>query len=161
MSKIRSILQDNESVLAFDIDGVLAVMEFGDNTHFTLSDDEWIKECENGVNYYTQDLVIKKMQDFLKNKDMSRIYVITKAYNEQEYEMKKEYSNLYYGIPKENVYYVANNKDKVDILNKIKQKYPDLEDHKLVMIDDTVEVLNSVMENTKFSTAHISSFLDI
>ena len=32
---------------------------------------------------------------------------------------------------------------------------------KIVMRDDTVDVLNSVMDNTKFSTAHISSFLDI
>lgn len=161
MSKIKSILKDDESVLVFDIDGVLAVMEFGDNTHFVLSDDEWMKECESGTNFYTEELVSKKMQDFLKNKDKSKLYVITKAYNENEYEMKKTFSNLYYGIPKENVFYVENNEDKVNILVKIKEKYPDLEDEKIVMIEDTVDVLNSVMENTKFSTAHISSFLDI
>ena len=29
------------------------------------------------------------------------------------------------------------------------------------MIDDTVDILNEIMEKTDFSTAHISSFLDI
>lgn len=161
MSNIKNILQDKESVLVFDIDGVLAVVEFGENTHFDLNDEEWIRECENGVNYYTEKLVIKKMQDFLKDKNKSQIYVITKAYNENEYEMKKEFSNLYYGIPKENVYYVEDNDDKVKVLKKIKQNHIDLEDEKIVMIDDTISVLNSVMENSNFSTAHISSFLDI
>ena len=161
MSEIKSILKKNNSVLVFDIDGVLAVMEFGNHTHFTMNDEEWMKECEKGTNFYTEELVSKKMQEFISNKDKSRVYVITKAYNEKEYEMKQEFSSLYYGIPKENVFYVENDKDKVKILLKIKQKYTDLKDESLVMIDDTVAVLNSVMENTNFSTAHISSFLDI
>ena len=96
MSEIKNILKNNNSVLVFDIDGVLAVMEFGNRTHFTMNDDEWMKECEKGINFYTEELVSKKMQNFMSDKDKSKIYVITKAYNEKEYEMKREFSNLYY-----------------------------------------------------------------
>ena len=47
------------------------------------------------------------------------------------------------------------------IVSKIKEKYPQLNSKKIVMIDDTVDILNEIMEKTDFSTAHISSFLDI
>lgn len=161
MSKIKELLNDKDSVLAFDIDGVLAVMEFGEHTHFALSDEEWMKQCESGVNYYTEKLVSPKMQHFLERKDTNRVYVITKAFNEKEYAMKKDFAHLYYGIPKENVFYVEDNHDKVNMLMQIKQQYPTLEDEKIIMIDDTVSILTDVMENTNFSTAHISSFLDI
>ena len=67
----------------------------------------------------------------------------------------------YYGILKENVYYVNKNRDKTSVLLKIKEKYPQLNSKKIVMIDDTVDILNEIMEKTDFSTAHISSFLDI
>lgn len=161
MSYIKQLLQKKESVLVFDIDGVLAVMEFGSHTHFTLSDDEWIKQCESGINYYTEELVSQKMKEFLKDKDKSRIYVITKAFNENEYIMKQDFANLYYGILKQNVFYVSENHDKATVLQQIKNNYPDLEEEKIIMIDDSVSVLNDVMEHTKCSTAHISSFLDI
>ena len=161
MSKIKSLLKDKESVLVFDIDGVLAVIEFGEHTHFRLNDDDWNKQILEGNNFYTEDKVSKKMQDFLKTKDMKKVYVITKCFNEKEGIFKKDYANTYYNIPKENVYYVKSKKDKLNKIKEIKSNYPNIEDEKVIMIDDTVEVLNDVMENSNFSTCHISSFLDI
>lgn len=161
MSKIKSLLKDKESVLVFDVDGVLAILEFGEHTHFRLNDDDWNKEILNGKNFYTEDKVSKKMQDFLKTKNMKMIYVITKSYSDKEGLQKRKYVNKYYGILEENVYYVESNKDKLSKINEIKEKYKNLDDEKVIMIDDTVEVLNDVMENSNFSTCHISSFLDI
>ena len=160
MSKIREILNDNESVLVFDIDGVLAVMEWGEYNHYGEDDETWTKMYETRANYYTEDFVCKRMQEFLKKKDTNRIYVITKAFSENEAEDKKDFVYNFYGIPRDHVYYVRNNFDKSNVLVQIKKNYPDLSDHKLVMVDDTVEVLTNVMDNTPFSTAHISSFLD-
>ena len=77
MSKIKELLKDKESVLVFDIDGVLALMEWGEYNHYNDNDEEWNKMCAEGINTYTENKVSKKMQDFLKNKDMNRIYVIT------------------------------------------------------------------------------------
>ena len=101
------------------------------------------------------------MQNYLANKDMKRIYVITTVGSNNEGEFKKDFVSRYYNILKENVYFVDKNRDKTKILFKIKEKYPNIEDRKLVMIDDTVDILNDIMEKTNFSTAHISSFLDI
>lgn len=161
MAKIKELLKDNNSVLVFDVDGVLAVMEWGTYNHFDLNDDEWTKECAEGVNTYTEDKVCKKIKEFLRDKDMNRIYVITRVGNNNEGEFKREFVNTYYNIPKENVYYVEDNAEKKNVLFKIKEDYPELENSKIVMIEDTVDVLNDIMENTNFSTVHISSFLDI
>ena len=161
MSKIKDLLKENDTVLVFDIDGVLAVLEFGKFNHYELDDIEWSKATEAGISYYTEDKVSKKMQKFLKDKNMNNIYVITTAANENEGIIKKDYVNKYYNIIGENIFYVFDNKNKVDKLKKIKEKYKDLEDYKIIMIDDTVEILNRVMDNTNFSTAHISTFLDI
>ena len=161
MSKIKDLLNDEESVLVFDIDGVLAVLEFGEYNHFNDSDEEWFENCSKGKNPYKEDKVVYKIKNFLKNKDMSRIYVITAIGHINEWEFKKEFAYKYYNIPKENVFYVKKDSEKKEKILEIKKKYPELEDYKIVMIDDTTKILTDIMENTKFSTAHISSFLDI
>ena len=160
MSKIKEVLNDKESVLVFDVDGVLAKMAWGEYNHYGEDDDTWAKMYENEANYYTEEYVCKRMQNFLQDKDKSRIYVITKAFNDNEANDKRNFVNKFYGIPKNHVYYVKNNLDKVHVLCDIKKEYKTLPDYKLVMIEDTVEVLTNIMENTKFSTVHISSFLD-
>lgn len=162
MSKIKELLKDEESILVFDIDGVLSVLEFGEYNHFDDSDEEWFEECSKGINHYTEDKVIKRMQNFLKTKnDKSKIYVITTVGHKNEGEFKREFANKYYDIPKENVFYVKKDSEKKEMLFKIKEKYQNIEDYKIVMIDDTVSILSDIMENTKFSTVHISSFFDI
>ena len=161
MSKIKKIINDDESVLVFDVDGVVAVMEWGEYNHFELDDNEWFIACEKGDNSYNEDKVSRTMQKFLKNKDMSRIYVITVIGHENEKIFKSKFLKEYYNIIEENIYYVKNNLEKKNELKKIKKKYPNMDSHKIVMIDDTVSVLNDILDNTNFSTAHISSFLDI
>lgn len=161
MNKIKRLIKDNNNVLVFDVDGVLALLEWGEHNHFGLLDDEWVKACEEGLNAYTEEVVSHKMQEFLKSKDMSKVYVITTVGNNNEGEFKREFVNKYYNIPKDNVYYVKDNSEKTRRLFDIKEKYPQLEDKQIVMIEDTVGILNDIMEKTNFSTVHISSFLDI
>ena len=45
------------------------------------------------------------------------------------------------------------------MIKKIKEEYPLLDAKYFVMIDDSIEVLNHIMENSEFSTVHVSSFL--
>lgn len=159
MSKIKELLNDNESVLVFDVDGVLAIMEFGEYNHF-IDEDTWNENLGQNINTYTEDKVSSKMQKFLESKDMDRIYVITKVNDKNEIEHKVSFVQKYYNIKPQNVYTVNTEKEKKNELKKIKEKYVNLEDKKILMIDDTVEILNDIMENTKFSTVHISSLLD-
>ena len=161
MINIKELINGKDSILVFDVDGVLALLEFGKYRHYDLDDDEWNKVVSDGLNFYTEDKVSKKMQKFLKDKDMKKIYVITTVGCENEAKYKKQYLNKYYNILYDNIYFVDHDKDKVSKLNKIKELNPDIDDYKIVMIEDTVKILNDVMDNTNYSTAHISSFLDI
>ncbi len=160
MSKIWQVLNDKNSVLVFDVDGVLASIEWGDYTHYGMSDEEWMSTYKNGAKFYKSDCVIKKMQDFIKDKDKERIYVITKVYVVEEFEDKRAFLNENYGILPDHVFYVFKNTEKVDYLNEIKEKYPEIEDKSVAMIDDNTDVLTDVMERTGYTTIHISSFLD-
>ena len=161
MSKIRELLVDNDSILVFDVDGVLAVMEWGEYNHYEVDDEEWARRCANGINAYTEDKVIKKMQEFIKTKDTNKIYVVTTVGNSNEEGFKKEFVEKYYGIPRENLYGTSNDNEKIHKLIEIKNKYPELEDRKLIMIEDSVSILNEIMQKTGYSTAHISSFFNM
>ena len=118
MAKIRELLNDNESVMAFDIDGVLAIMEWGEYNHFGLIDDDWKKACKEKVIEFGEDKVSKTMLKFIKDKDLSRMHVITMVYGDREGEFKKVFAKKYYGIPEENFYTVSSNKEKVEVLSK-------------------------------------------
>ncbi|MBR3133213.1 MAG: hypothetical protein IKG42_04000 [Clostridia bacterium] len=161
MSKIKELLINNDSILVFDIDGVLALMEMGDYNHYKLTDSEWNEACEKGINYYDESVVCYKLVNFLKTRNMKNIYVITNVGSKNEGDFKKKFAKKYYNIPEENVYFVDQYSQKKEELKKIKSLYSEIEDYQIVMIDDTVEILNDIMKNTDFSTVHISSFLDI
>ena len=162
MSKIKDLLKDDNSVLVFDIDGVLAVMEFGEYNHFYgKSDDEWLQASDHGMNLYTEDKVSNKIKTFIEFKDKTRVYVVTKIRTDSEGKYKKAFAHKYYHIPLENIYIIDRNLEKTEALIEIKKKYPELDDKYLIMIDDTVKNLNEIMENTNFSTAHISTLLDM
>ena len=159
MSEISNIINDKDSILVFDVDGVLAKLEFGKYNHF-MDDVEWEYANNNGINYYNEEKVIKKMQEFLKTRNMDNIYVATVASGEGEGNNKIDYLMKYYNIKKDNIYYVPSNNDKLEVMLKIKDKYKELSPRSIVLIDDTVEILNDVMNNSEFITAHISSFID-
>ncbi len=101
------------------------------------------------------------MQSFINTLDKERVYVITQIGVEKEGQYKKEYAEKYYGILPENVFFVYRNNDKISRLDEIRSKHPEIEDYQLIMIDDTPDVLTDVQLKTKYSTAHVSSFLDI
>ena len=156
MSKIRELINDKDSILVFDVDGVLAPFEYDEYRH-AVSDEKWDKLLSS-TNPYSSIRPIKIIQDFLKNKDMNNIYVVTKIYNENEIKCKIEFLNNNYNIKKDNILSVKKNEDKLKRLWDIKSKYPKLEDYKIVMIDDSLEVLDYIMKYSNFSTMHVSSF---
>ena len=44
---------------------------------------------------------------------------------------------------------------------RIREKYPELPNYKIIMVEDTVKVLDAIKEKTGCATVHISSFLDL
>lgn len=160
LSKVRELLNDPESVIVWDVDGVLALLEWGEYNHYDDDDETWANNQKEGVFVYTDRFVIPKLQEFIKGKDPARQFSISKAFTVHEDEDKKAYLNTNYEIPRENVFTVRSNEEKVDVLKRIKEKFfPDLDDHKFIMVEDSVDILTLIMENTPFTTVHISTFL--
>ena len=158
-SKIQDLLKDEKSILVFDVDGVLAPIEYGEYNHYCFDDEEWARQLERGIDFYSKVKPIKTMQRFLKDKNMDNIYVITLVMNNQEFHQKLTFLRKNYNIKEDNCYMVFKDRDKLLLLNEIKEKYPDLEDKYIVFIEDTVSNLSYVMENSNYSTVHISSFM--
>ena len=161
MNNIKELLNDEKSILVFDVDGVLAVLEFGEHNHYSFSDEDWDNYVDSGNNPYIEDKVSKKMQKFINKKNKNKIYVITAIGVNKEGEYKKEYVEKYYSILPENVYFVDRNNDKTSKLVEIRKNHPEVDDRHIIMIDDTPDILTDIQLKTDFSTAHISSFLDI
>ena len=90
---------------------------------------------------------------------MKRVYVATKVMNEEKHRQKVSFLNRNYGILADHVFLVYQNDEKLDVILKIKENYPNLEDKYFVMIDDSVDVLNHIMDNSSFSSVHVSSFM--
>ena len=74
---------------------------------------------------------------------MNNVYVITTVGNNNEGEFKREYVNKYYNIKKENLIYVKDNSEKTDAIINIKALNPNTPDEKIIMIDDTTDILKN------------------
>ena len=158
-SKIRDLFQNGNTVYIFDVDGVLARLEYGEYNHYYYDDEAWSKMIYE-KDYYKDVRAFETMQKFLANKDMKRVYVATKVMNEEEHRQKVSFLNRNYGILADHVFLVYQNDEKLDVILKIKENYPNLEDKYFVMIDDSVDGLNHIMANSSFSTDHVSSFIE-
>jgi len=161
MSKIKQLLMEKDNVLVLDVDGVLALQEWGEYNHFDLSDEEWTVMATEQKHFYREELVSKKMQSYLSDKDPDLLFVISKAYTENEDESKVYFCNNYYRIPKDHIFFVRSDSQKVEVFKKIIAMFPNVPKHKKIMIEDTVSILNDVKEQTGCSTVHISSFIDL
>ena len=158
MSKIRELFENPETVYVFDVDGVLVRMEFGDYNHYTADDDVWA-ELVKSHDFYENMVPIVTMQDFLKDKDMSRVYVATRVMNDSEKKQKITFLSKHYHILPDHVFEVYHNPEKLEVMKKVQAFYPELPEKYFVLVDDTVDVLTYVMENSHFSTVHNSTFL--
>lgn len=159
ISKIKDLFDMNETVYFFDVDGVLAVLEFGIYNHFDLDDDSWILKTKE-EDLYQNVRVNKTIQRFLNDKDKSRVYVITRSATVEEFECKKKFANINFGILYDHIYMVDDFDEKLNVMNEIKNLYPTIEDKFFVMIDDSVGVLNNIKEHSNYSTVHVSSFFE-
>ena len=158
MSKINEVLNNKDSIIVFDVDGVLVPIEYGEYNHYYATDEEWAREIESGRDFYEDIRVVKTIKDYIETRDINKIYVITKVMNEKEFNDKVKSLNKHYGILSDNCFMVYSDDDKLTKLNEIKNKV-NVEDKYIAMVDDTVSVLNNIMENSKFTTIHISTFL--
>ncbi|WP_097006715.1 hypothetical protein [Lacrimispora amygdalina] len=158
MSKIRELLAKEDTVVIFDIDGVLAAYEYGEYNHNACRDEEWNDFVLNN-NVYEKARPIKVLQEYIKKQGRGKVFVCSVA-GRHERTQKSNFVMNNYEVDESHIYFVNSKSEKLDILKEVKQEFPNLKDLNIVMVDDTSDVLTNIQENSGFSTAHISSFMD-
>lgn len=160
MATVRDILSDSRAVLIFDFDGVLAAYEYGEHNHNACKDAEWPEYCKTH-NIYENARPLKVIQEYVGNIDSNRLFVCSQDGPYARAQKTRFVQKYYPQIPANHIFLVETNKKKLDVLREIQRvEFPVLEDKYFVMVDDTIEVLTNIQENSEFSTAHISSFLE-
>ena len=142
MNTLMGYLLQPDTVIFFDVDGVLAPYEFGVNKH-CIDDEEWDRKMTAGEDMYSTVSPIKLFQNFIERKGIDNVYVCSKASTE-EYASKIKFCQDGYGIPSNHIFLVA----------------LDVPEEKIAMVEDTVETLDMIFNNTNCATVHVSSFLD-
>lgn len=154
-------------ICVFDIDGVLAAYEYGFKCHNFCKPKEWNED--KIIKTYKSARCPQTMIDFISSRDIKKNFVCSVANSDIErIEKLKFVIHSYPNINITNIFFVDKPEDKLNILHNIYtrvyymqeniHRYQDQSD--IFMVDDSIEILNYIHENSYFSTLHISSFLD-
>lgn len=141
-------------IVVFDVDGVLAAYEFGNNCHYAAV---WEEAFLSGNdNPYCHVNPLPKLQQFIQEMNPEDIYVCSVA-SPFEMEAKGGFVTKNYAIRKENILFVDDKTKKIEVLQKIKKQRAGKE---IAIVDDTVKTLDQIFLQGEFLTIHISSFFD-
>lgn len=156
MSQMLDFLSEDETCVVFDIDGVLAIYEFG-LSHSACPDAEWQDYIRTHDPYATMRPA-RQFQRFIERKRPDRVYACSVG-EPFEADCKRAFVQRNYSIPVENVLIVGSKQEKLDSLKRI-QHQTGLPEQRIALVEDTVKTLNLVYETTGFTTVHVSSFFD-
>lgn len=149
----------------FDIDGVLAAYEYGFKSHNICDPKSW-KE-DKIIETYRKARCPQTMVEFVNSRDIKKNFVCSLANsNTERFEKIKFVTQSYPNINISNIFFVEKPEDKLNILYNIYARHSYMQERiyrdqsDIFMVDDSIEILNYIQENSQFSTLHISSFLD-
>lgn len=157
MNTLMGYLLQTDTVIFFDVDGVLAPYEFGANKH-CIDDEEWDRKMTAGEDMYSTVSPIRLFQNFIERKGTENVYVCSKASTE-EWDSKLKFCYDGYGIPKDHIIRTSSKPEKVEVLKNFAKKH-NIPENKIAMVEDTTETLDMIFNNTDCATVHVSSFLD-
>ena len=155
MSKVLDYMMEPQTAVVFDVDGVLAVYEFGELCHSAAPDGDWEAYVRTNDPYASVPAA-PPIQRFVQRKGAERVYACSVACD-YEAAGKAAFVERNYGIDPSHVQVVASKGDKVDYLRRIADELG-LEPARVVLVEDTVKTLDLAME-AGFTTVHVSSFL--
>lgn len=150
--KLRDKLK--EGAVVFDVDGVLAVYEFGDCCHTTpIWEEAFISRQDNP---YVPIKPIPVMQEYVRELGRENAYVCSVS-DTFDREPKADFVLRNYDIPAENIFFVASKSEKLDMLRALRER---LGDKQIAIVDDTVKTLDDIYLAGGFLTVHVTSFFD-
>lgn len=160
LSPILKLMANPEVAVVFDIDGVLAIYEFGSEErpgHSACCDEDWetyVRESDP----YRNARPIAAIQRFVAAKaaiDPARVFACSVAADYEE-PGKRAFVARHYAIPDDNVTMVRKKDDKLAFLEYLAIRYG-LDRRNIVLVEDTTKTLDAA-DAAGFSTCHVTSF---
>lgn len=155
MQDILSYLAEPETIVVFDIDGVLAPYEFGELSHTACLDGDW-KAYVLEEHPYAHIRPVPQIQRFIEKKGTERVFACSVAEDYEE-EGKRSFVTTNYGLPADHVKLVRSKAGKVDELRALAKEFA-VPERRVALVEDTVKTLDEVARKTGCTTVHVSSF---
>ncbi|MDO4503129.1 MAG: hypothetical protein Q4D06_08095 [Coriobacteriia bacterium] len=154
-SPILAHLADPQTAVVFDVDGVLALYEFGPLQHAAEVEGDW-EAYVRANDPYAAVPPAPPIQRFVAAKDPAKVFACSVAADYEE-PGKRDFVLRHYSIPAQNVIMVREKAEKIAALERIAQEQG-LEHIQVALVEDTVKTLDAAAA-AGFSTCHVSSFL--
>ena len=159
-SAILQLMMEPETTVVFDVDGVLAVYEFGPAErpgHSACCDEDWetyVRENDP----YENARPVAAIQRFVAAKaeiDPSSVFACSVA-DDYEEPGKRAFVERHYAIPGDNIQMVRKKDDKIAFLEHLAAcRHANRRD--IVLVEDTTKTLDAA-DAAGFSTCHVTSF---
>lgn len=154
MSELFNFLLDPQTAVVFDIDGVLAVYEFGTHCHSACPDEDWETYVRTHDPYaFTRP--VPQIQRFVRAKGPERVYACSVA-ADFEAPGKRDFVLAHYDIAPDHIRLVERKPQKMDFLQDVADDLA-LPRDRVALVEDTVKTLDAACEKG-FSTVHVTSF---
>ncbi|MST60817.1 hypothetical protein [Parafannyhessea umbonata] len=154
MSELFDFLLDPQTAVVFDIDGVLAVYEFGTHCHSACADADW-ETYVRTHDPYASTRPVPEIQRFVRAKGPKRVYACSVA-ADFEAQGKRDFVLANYGIAPDHICLVERKPQKMDFLQSVADNLALPRDH-VALVEDTVKTLDAACEKG-FATVHVTSF---
>lgn len=154
-TKLLAYLLEPETVVVFDIDGVLAAYEFGERGHSPCEDADWetyVREHDP----YAHIRPIRLLQRFIEEKGRERVYACSCA---QPFDApgKRAFCQREYGLDPSHVRLVEKKGEKAAYLRELSTSL-NVPEERVALVEDTTSTLYQVNDAGAFTTVHVSSF---
>lgn len=150
-------------IVIFDIDGVLAKYDFGDLGRKIIPEHEWVvRNMQKDMYKFIQRTHL--FDELIHEKNSNDMYILSTAFCSFEQNNKIEFLDREYEkFREDNIYFVARDEYKVDILKELREIY-DKEGklyRRIVLIEDSVQIMASVeaLRNDRIRCFLVSDFI--
>ncbi len=154
MARAVEFLMQEDTIVAFDIDGVLAPYEFTPRCHSVIDDDEWFELVRTG-DPYGKLPPVQLIQRMIAQKGADDVYVVSVS-SPEEYLGKQRFVTANYAVDPSHIRFVPSKDQKLCALRQIAAERG-VEEAQVAIVEDTVKTLDVIARASSFATIHVSS----
>jgi len=152
------------SMIVFDIDGVLCKYDFEAKDRKCWESEEWI-QINIHENPYAAAKRIKIFDKLIESKKPEDMCVLSTALCSHEQKNKQDFLKTnFHKIPQDQIFFVGSDKYKTDVLYALRKSLDNMGQSakKIVMIEDNPSIMMEIegMRNPKIRCLLISDFVD-